>query len=439
MEIRLGAGAVQPVTAPSPAEIATRATRVRYGVVGLAIALAMVTYLDRACIATLASDIMKDLGLSKERMSWVYSAFALAYAIFEVPTAWWADRMGTRRVLTRIVLWWSAFTMATASAFSFGSMLVIRFLFGAGEAGAWPCVARTFSRWVPLAQRGRVQGVFFSGAHLAGGLTPILALKLGGWVGWRGVFVIFGLLGIVWVIVWYRWFRDEPAEHPDVNAMERDLILSGRSPAESHHAGWSYWKRLLGHRNTLPLCLSYIPNSCAFYFCITWLPTYLKEKHGFAALSLGFFSGLPLMVAVVGDLFGGAATDFATRRFGLRGGRAGVAGLGNFLAGLAMLGAALVPHPVVAIVLISLAVTATMFTLGATWGTCLDIGGAHVGVVSAAMNTAGQVGSFFCPPLVTYLLRQFGDWNAPVVGIGVLFLVGATCWFFIDPRDRVFD
>src|SRR5476651_2391087 len=153
-------------------------TRVRHGVVGLMVALAMVTYLDRACISKLAPDISRDLSLSKEQMSWVFSSFALAYAFFEVPTAWWADRAGTRGVLTRIVLWWSALTMLTAAAFSYASMLAVRFLFGAGEAGAWPCVARTFSKWIPPGQRGRVQGVFFAGAHLAGGLAPIIAFEL---------------------------------------------------------------------------------------------------------------------------------------------------------------------------------------------------------------------------------------------------------------------
>ncbi len=416
-----------------------RPTRVRFRVVAFAVTLAMVTYLDRACIATLAPDIMRDLDLSKAEMSWVYSAFALAYAIFEIPTAWWADRSGTRRVLTRIVLWWSAFTVATAGALNFVSLVVLRFLFGAGEAGAWPCVARTFSRWVPLTERGRVQGIFFSGAHLAGGLTPMLALTLAGILGWRGVFVFFGLIGVVWAIAWHRWFRDDPSEHPSVNAAENALIVADRLAPVTHHEGWSYWRRLLGHRNTLALCLSYIPNSCAFYFCITWLPTYLKEKHGFAALSLGFFAGLPLIVSVLGDLFGGVATDRAVRRFGLRIGRAGVAGLGNLLAGIAMIGAAFAHHPLVAIGLISLAVASTMFTLGATWCTCLDIGGRHVGVVSAAMNTAGQIGSFFCPPLVTALLAHYGDWNAPVLAIGGLFLFGALCWCVIDPRDRVFE
>lgn len=403
------------------------------------IALAMVTYLDRACIGKLAPDISRDLSLSKEQMSVVFSSFALAYAIFEVPTAWWADRQGTRGVLTRIVLWWSALTMLTAGAFNYASMVVIRFLFGAGEAGAWPCVARTFSKWIPPLERGRVQGVFFAGAHLAGGLTPIIAATLNGLIGWRWVFVLFGAVGVGWVMVWHRWFRNEPAEHAAVNAAERELITAGRRAVVSPHEGWPYWRRLLAHRNTLPLCLGYIPNSTVFYFCITWLPTYLEEKHKFAALSLGFFSGLPLMTAIIGDLFGGAATDWATRRFGLRWGRAGVAGLGNLLAAAAMIGAAFAPHPVVAIGLISLAVTAAMFTLGATWSTCQDIGGAHVGVVSAAMNTAGQIGAIGGPPLVTYLLARYSDWNAPVLAIGGLFLVGAACWFFIDPRERVFE
>ncbi len=430
------------VSSPSPPTASSAAaaspTRVRHRVVGLAVALAMVTYLDRACIAKLAPDIMRDLSLSKDQMSIVFGSFALAYAVFEIPTAWWADRQGTRRVLARIVLWWSAFTIATAAAFGFLSLVVIRFLFGIGEAGAWPCVARTFSRWVPLSQRGRVQGIFFSGAHLAGGLTPLVAYGLSSLFGWRAVFVIFGLVGLVWVAIWHHFFRDDPAEHPDVNAAELALITEGRTPAASTHEGWAYWRRLFAHRNTLPLCLAYIPNSFAFYFCITWLPTYLEEKHGFHTASLALFSGLPLVSAVAGDLFGGAATDWATRRFGLRFGRAGVAGVGNLLAGIAMIGATLVHNPHAAIGLISLAVTLTMFTLGATWGTCLDIGGAHVGVVSAAMNTTGQIGSVFGPSLVTTLFARTGEWNTPVLAIGGLFLAGAACWLVIDPRDRVF-
>ena len=424
---------------PIPSIPSSRPTRVRYGVVGFCVGLAVVTYLDRACLATLAPDIMRDLGLSKNQMSAIYSAFALAYAIFEIPTAWWADRSGTRRVLTRIVLWWSGFTMLTAAAWSFTSLLVARFLFGAGEAGAWPSAARTFSRWIPRGERGTIQGIFFSGAHLSGGVTPIIVLALLQVISWRAVFVLFGLVGVVWAAAWYRWFRDEPAEHPAVNAAELAKIEAGRETCAEHPTGGAYWRRLFGHRNTLPLCLMYLPNSFAFYFCITWLPTFLKEKHGFDALSLGFFSGLPLILSVLGDLFGGVTTDIVTKRFGLRLGRCGVGAVAYVLAGGAMVLAGFVHQPVLAATLIAMALAASMFTLGAAWSTCLDIGGRHAGVVSAAMNTSGQIGSVFSPLMVTFLLTRLGDWNMPLFVMGGLFLMGAVCWGFIDPRNRIFE
>jgi len=419
--------------------ISERPTRVRFVVVGFAVALAGVTYLDRACIGTLAKDIMRDLNLSKEQMSWVFSAFALAYAAFEIPTAWWADRKGTRRVLTRIVLWWSAFTMATAAAWNLISLLVTRFLFGAGEAGAWPSAARTFSRWIPRTERGRVQGIFFAGAHLFGGATPIVVLWLLHFMSWRSIFVLFGLVGIIWAVAWYRWFRDEPLEHASVNAAEVEKIVSGRESSGDHHVGWAYWKRLFGHQNTLPLCLMYFPNSFGFYFCITWLPTYLKEKHDFDAATLGFFSGLPLLLSVLGDLFGGVATDLVTKRFGLRLGRVGVGAVAYVTAGAAMILATVVQQPALAAIFIALAVGASMFTLGAAWSTCMDLGGNHAGVVSAAMNTSGQISSVLSPLMVTLLLSRYGDWNAPLFVMGGLYLVGAICWGLVNPHKKIFD
>ncbi|MFA6174016.1 MAG: MFS transporter [Kiritimatiellales bacterium] len=425
----------------SPGRSSGPVTHVRYIVVFMAAMLAMVTYLDRACIATLAPNIMQDLALTKDQMSWIYSAFALAYAAFEIPTAWWADRRGTRHVLTRIVIWWSAFTLATAAAFNFVTMLVTRFLFGIGEAGAWPSVARTFSRWIPKSERGTVQGLFFSGAHLAGGLTPLLVVWLTQAVHlpWRMVFVLFGLTGVVWAAVWYRWFRNDPSEHRQVSAAELSLIVADRASGSGHHEGWAYWKQLFGHRNTLPLCLMYFPNSFAFYFCITWLPTYLKERHGFDAMQLGLFAGLPLILSVAGDLFGGVTTDVVTKRFGLRAGRCAVGSVAYVLAGGAMIFAGLAHQPMVAATLIALAVAASMFTLGASWSTCIDVGGNHAGVVSAAMNTSGALSSVLSPLMVTWLLRLCGNWSAPLYVMGGLFLMGAVCWCFIDPRKKIFS
>jgi ACS family glucarate transporter-like MFS transporter len=402
------------------------------------LALGAVTYLDRACIATLAPDIQRDLGLDKEQMSWIYSAFAISYAVFEIPTAWWADRVGTRQVLTRIVAWWSAFTMASAAAWNFASMVVIRFLFGAGEAGAWPNMARTFSRWIPRSERGTIQGIFFAAAHATGGLTPLIALAVAGVFGWRWTFVIFGIPGILWAIAWYLWFRDDPEQHPSVNPAELEKIVAGRDQSSGHHAGWAYWKQLMRHRNTLPICLMYFPNSFGFYFCITWLPAYLREQHGFDSMQLGLFAGLPLILSIVADLLGGWSTDAVTRRFGLRIGRVGVGAASYLVAGIAMLLATTTAHPQLAAWCIATAVAASMFTLGASWGTVIDVGGSHTGVVGAAMNTAGQIGAISCPLLVTWLEKRY-DWNAPLLLIGALYLVGAVAWGFINPHRKIFE
>src|SRR5882724_6810154 len=166
---------------------------------------------------------MAELGLSRIQMGYAFSAFTFAYAIFEIPTAWWADRVGSRRVLTRIVVWWSAFTMLTGAAFNYPALLGVRFLFGVGEAGAWPNAARVFSRWIPSRERGRVQGIFFAGAHLAGGLTPAVVAWIALYLPWRLVFVMFGFVGVVWAACWYWWFRDEPRQHSAVNAAEAEL------------------------------------------------------------------------------------------------------------------------------------------------------------------------------------------------------------------------
>src|SRR4029453_5515748 len=228
-------------------------TRARYRVVALATSLGMITYLDRACIATLAPGIMRDLGLSTIQMGYAFTVFQLAYALFEIPTAWWADRKGTRAVLSRIVLWWSGLTAATGAAFSYPVLLAVRFLFGMGEAGAWPCVARTFSRWIPVRERGRVQGVFFAGAHLVGGLTPALVLWMLTFMSWRSIFVSFGAIGFLWGAICHRGSRNHPPEHASVNSAELETILAERPRDCGHASGWEYWGALMRNRTMIGL------------------------------------------------------------------------------------------------------------------------------------------------------------------------------------------
>ena len=220
-----------------------RPTRTRFQASGLLFLLAAVTYLDRICISTLAPQISRDLGLSKLEMSFVFSAFAVAYAGFEIFSARWGEKIGARRVLARIVIWWSASPWPRRGAWNYSSLLVIRFLFGAGEAGAWPNAALAFSRWIPLRERGRVQGFFFAAAHVSGGITPLLVAWLLHVPAWRGVFVVCGFVGISWAAAWYRWFRDEPRDHPGVNQAEVVLIESERRIGGHAHHGGSFWAR----------------------------------------------------------------------------------------------------------------------------------------------------------------------------------------------------
>jgi ACS family glucarate transporter-like MFS transporter len=411
-------------------------THVRYKVLAMTMALAAITYLDRVTISVTRPFIARDLGLSATQMGYVFSAFYLAYAIFEIPTGWWGDRVGTRRVLTRIVCWWSAFTVLTGTAFNYSSLLAIRFLFGAGEAGAWPNVARTFSRWFPRDERGTAQGIFFMGAHLAGGLTPMLVTALLVYVDWRTLFALFGSIGFIWSLAWYRWFRDSPAAHPAVGAAERAVIERGLAADAGHALEGTDWKRLLANRTVVCLCLMYFTQTFGGAFYVTWLPTYLASR-GLIGMTAGILAGLPLIFSAAADLLGGVATDRTARRLGLRLGRVTVGGGGLAAAGLFTIAGTLVASPVAAALLIALGGASSNFVLGAAWGTCLDIGGRRSGSVSAAMNTSGQIGSILSPILVATTVQRFSNWSAPLYLTGVLFLFGALCWLWVDPTRPV--
>jgi ACS family glucarate transporter-like MFS transporter len=435
-DIETGTSTVRPAGLSRAARFGQ--THVRHKVLAMTMALGAITYLDRVSISVARPYIARDLNLSPAQMGYVFSAFYLAYALFEIPTGWWGDRVGTRRVLTRIVCWWSAFTVLTGFAFNYSSLLAIRFLFGSGEAGAWPNVARTFSRWFPRQERGTAQGVFFMGAHLSGGLTPMLVTALLAYMDWRWLFALFGSIGFVWAWAWYRWFRDSPAEHPEVGAAERQAIESGLAADAGRALEPTQWKRLLANRTVVCLCLMYFTQAFGGTFYVTWLPTYLASR-GLVGMTAGILAGLPLILSAAADLLGGLATDRTARRLGLRLGRVTIGGGALAAAGLFTIAGTFVASPVAAAVLIALGGASSNFLLGAAWGTCLDIGGRRAGAVSAAMNTSGQVGSILSPILVATVVGRFANWSAPLYLAGVLFLLGAACWLWVDPTKPVSD
>src|SRR5277367_5051330 len=222
----------------------TAPTRIRYTVVMLAIGLAVISYVQRVAISVAAGPIARDLHIPKEQMGLIFGAFGLSYALFEIPMGLLGDRLGVRRVLAQIVLAWSAFTALTGAAWNVASLWVIRFLFGAGEAGCFPNLTRMLSAWLPAQERVRAQSLMWAFTRWGGAATPPLALLCITWLGWRWAFVAFAALGIVWCFTFLLWFKDDPAQHPAVNAAELKMLEASRV-LTTHEAGQQHWMFLL--------------------------------------------------------------------------------------------------------------------------------------------------------------------------------------------------
>jgi MFS transporter, ACS family, glucarate transporter len=406
---------------------------VRSRVLAMTVGLAFLTYMDRVCISVTAPAIARDLRLTTIQMGFVFSAFTAAYALFEIPTGWWADRIGSRRVLTRIVIWWSVFTGLTGVAWNLPSLLALRALFGAGEAGAWPTVARALSRWFPEQERGTAQGIFFMGAHLGGGLTPILVAVIAHRIGWRATFPLLSALGFIWAAIWFRWYRDEPRDHSSVTMDEISLIEAGRASPPIETGRQSIVRVALKTPGIWFLCLMYFTQTYGFNLYVTWMPTYLQHEKQLHGMMLGILAGLPLLLSVPADLLGGILTDRLSRRLGLRLGRC-LVGFGSLAAaGIFLLSGSLAAGKLSA-VLIALAAASANFLLGASWGTCADMAGSHAATVSAAMNTSGQIGGVLSPIVFAMLTRTSASWAGPLYLTAALYLLGAGCWYFIHPE-----
>lgn len=406
-------------------------TRARYWVIVFAITLAIIQYIDRVCIAQAAPHVSEDLGLSKEQMGWVFGAFTLAYALFEIPTGYWGDLKGPRGVLIRVVTWWSFFTAATGAAWSWLSLVVMRFLFGAGEAGCFPNLTKSFEIWLPKRERIRAQGIMWMSARWGGAVTPYLVFLVLTLVHWRTAFVLFGLLGVVWVILFARWFRDNPRAHPGVNAAEAALLPDPAAAGGSHFA--VPWSKLLRCRSIWLLCAQYFACSYAWYFFITWFPTYLLEVHKFDLKQSAILAGLPLLVGGFGSMIAGALAPRLQGRFGMGPVRRifGVVGMAG--AGACLFAATVLKQPLLAVAAIALASLGNDITLPGAWTSCMDIGGRYVGTLSGLMNMVGNLGGFFSPIVLGYVVGRTGDWNLTFYLTAGLYLMGAVCWWLLDP------
>ena len=412
------------------------ATRVRYAVLAFMCSLSVITYLDRVCISGSAPYIISDLGLTPVEMGLAFTAFGIAYAAFEVPSGWLGDMIGARKVMTRIVVWWSVFTTLTGLVRNLSSLVAVRFLFGAGEAGAFPNTTKVISRWMPTVERGFAQGVVWMCARMGGALAPGLVVFMISRMGWRPSFWVFGVLGLVWAVLFWSWFRDTPGEKPGVNEMELQIIQRGQTlrPARRQVP----WTRLLLSGNLWAICWMYFGMAYGWYFYITWLPTYLKAR-GATMLQAGVYGGMPLFLGAIGCGLGGVLTDYVVKKTGNVRNRRYIGFVGFFLGSLSMLASVLFESPLHSVLALSLASFFGDLTMGSCWAVCLDVGHELAGTVSGCMNTWGNVGGALSPFMAGWLVQHFNNWNLPIVISGGIFLAGALLWLVIDPTKSVLE
>lgn len=416
----------------------TAPTRARRTLLWLIFSLTVITYLDRLCISAAMPSIAAEFGFTSTQKGWIFSAFTIAYAVFEIPSGWLGDRFGARMALTRIVVWWSAFTVLTGAALGFWSLAVIRFLFGAGEAGAFPNIARAVSRWFPASEQGRGLSRSFIGLAVGSAMTAPLVFTLLEWQGWRWTFVEFGLIGIIWAVAWHRWFRDRPEDHMAVNEHELKEIRSGHSEsveALTHHVPW---KRLLTSPNMVYICLMYFAFGYGLYFYITWLPTYLIEARGFSIGSTKWLASLPWTVSLAGFWFGGWITDRIVRRTGsLKLARSGVGAAGYAACTIVLIAVARTSDNTMAAILLAMALCMQTVTAGAAWSVCLDVGRENAGVVTGMMNTIGNIGGALAPLVVGYAVKDWNSWTLPFYIMAGVFTFGVVMWLLVDPLKRI--
>jgi len=363
----------------------------------------------------------------------VFSAFTFAYALFEIPSGRLADRFGARLMLTRIVLWWSAMTAATGLAGGFASLFTLRLLFGVGEAGAFPSIARAFSHWLPAVQRGRAFGLAITAGALMGAVTQPLVVTLLGVMSWRHVFQIFGAVGVLWAAAWWAWFRDDPRRHRGVNAAE--LALIGQDPPEPHRR--APWRAILANRNFHVLCVMYFSVIYGWYFYLTWLPAYLLRARGFDLQRVGWLAALPYVSIALGVYVGGWLSDRLMRTSTLRTARRLPGLVGLPLAAVAVVAAITTSQPFAAALLFAAAAGLAALGVAPAWAVCLDVGGRSAGVVSGAMNMFGNLGGALSPVVIGVCLDRLGSWHAPLQTVAAFYVVAAACWLVIDPERRI--
>ncbi len=413
-----------------------RPTRVRHTILWLTVLLYMVTYFDRVLISTAMPSIQKEFGFSIQTVGLILAAFQLSYSLFQIPGGWLGDYFGPRKMLTAIVFWWSAFTAFTAMSWSVSSMVVCRFLFGMGEAGAFPNATRSLSRWMLPSERGWAQGVTHAGARLGAAITPVMVAYLIYHFGWRMPFFVFAVVGLAWAGVWYFYYRDNPNEHASANDEERQMIHAALGAPPTRRA--IPWRAILSSPQMWALSATYFCYGYSLNMFLAWFPKYLDAARGMSLTQMGVFASLPLAAGVLGDIAGGWFSDEIIKKTGrIKFARKVVAVTGFFIAAIVCPIAVLEPNPYISIALFGLAVFSLELVVGNAWAVALDIGGNFAGSVSSVMNTLGNIGGTIMAAATGYIVASYG-WNMSFYVVAALAAIGGILFLFVDASRQIY-
>jgi MFS family permease len=399
--------------------------------------LSMITFLDRVALSSASVRIMEDLNISTIQWGWILGMFTIAYALFEIPTGWLGDIYGGKKILIRVVLWWSLFTIMTGFSSGFLMLLLVRFLFGMGEAGAYPNTSIVLSKWFPAFERGRAQAVIWGASRIGAALTPFIVLPIQKYFSWKMSFYILGVVGVLWTLFWIFWHKEEPADSNNISKEELSYIHQHRElpDLDSIKVKTPFWSGF-GNSNLWFLLLMYVCYAIGAYFFQSWFHTYLQKGRNISSNTLIWASSVPYLLAAIGCFTGGWLSDKACLRWGKKWGRRIVPMIGLFVSGLCIIGASLVVDNTIAIIALGVGMAFMDLTAPVAWAVAMDMGGERSGMVSGSMNSAGLTGAYFSTILFGYMATTYG-YYLPVLGIGIIVLLGSFVWFKIDATHKI--
>jgi len=404
----------------------------RHRVLGFLCLLAAITYLDRVAISVAGPRMQEALQIGPEAWGWVVGIFTVSYALFEIPTGRMGDRIGARRVLTRVVLWWSAFTAFTGMTSNYYVLLFTRLCFGAGEAGAFPNIGISVSRWFPVVERARAMGVVLMFMQIGGAIAPLVIVPIQVRFGWRASFYVLGTVGVVWCIAWYWWYRDAPAEKAKVAPAEIEEI-GVRSFTDNHSLPWGV---ALRSANLWALLLEVFCYVYALYFFISWLHTFLVKARGFSEGDL-LLSAVPAILGACGNVCGGFLSDALVRRWGLTWGRRGVGLMGLSCAALCTIATILTTNKFATLLFLGLVYAGITLQQTVVAAVILDISRKFVGGIYGAVNMVGSFGGFVFSVSFGYFVTWFGSYDLALIPVALMLTIAALSWLRVDATEEL--